>query len=69
MVATASEPVVASQQAVLFYVYCDDVEGKHAELAAAGVDVGPIGTPFYSPRGEFRMADPDGYVIMLSHTP
>src|SRR5437868_5079908 len=32
MPAAADEPVVASQQAVLFYLYCDDVPAKHAEL-------------------------------------
>jgi hypothetical protein len=59
---------VASQQAVLFYLYVEDVAAKHAELAAAGLDVGAITFPFYSQRGEFRMTDPDGYVLMITHT-
>jgi len=29
---------------------------------------GPIQYPFYSPRGEFRIQDSDGYVIMVTHT-
>jgi catechol 2,3-dioxygenase-like lactoylglutathione lyase family enzyme len=68
MLARASEPVVASQQAVLFYVYCDDVERLRGELAEAGLDPGAIAKPFYNPRGEFRLVDPDGYVVMVANT-
>lgn len=68
MLARASDPVIADQQAVLFYLYVEDVAAKRDELAAAGITVGEIATPFYSPRGEFRVADPDGYVLMISHT-
>jgi len=67
MLARASEPVVAAQQAVLFYVYCDDVAAMHSALAAAGLEPGPIATPFYNPKGEFRLADPDGFVVMVAH--
>ena len=58
----------ASQQAVLFYTYTPDLEGVRDRLVAAGVDAGPIAFPFYSPRGEFRITDPDGYVIIVAHT-
>ena len=68
MVSRASEPVVASQQAVLFYLYADDVQAFHAKLELQGVAVGEIEDPFYSPRGEFRVTDPDGYVLIVSHT-
>ena len=68
MVSKATAPVIAEQQAVLFYLYVDDVGAKHAELAAAGIAVGEITTPFYNPRGEFRVVDPDGYVLMITHT-
>ena len=68
MIALASEPVVASQQAVLFYCYCDNVPGLRDQLVAHGVAAGTIVTPFYAPRGEFRIQDPDGYVIMVTHT-
>jgi hypothetical protein len=67
MLARASEPVVPRQQAVLFYVYCADVEALHRELAEAGLAPGPIGKPFYNPEGEFRLVDPDGYVVMVAH--
>jgi catechol 2,3-dioxygenase-like lactoylglutathione lyase family enzyme len=67
MLSRASEPVVAAQQAVLFYVYCRDVEAMHRELAEAGLEPGPIARPFYNPEGEFRLVDPDGYVVMIAH--
>lgn len=68
MLAVASEPVVPEQQAVLFYVYTDDVATAHASLDEAGLSPGAIKTPFYAPRGEFRLVDPDGYVVMVTHT-
>lgn len=68
MIARASDPVIAEQQAILFYLYVDDTAAKHAELAAAGVEVQPIAHAFYAPRGEFRVLDPDGYVLMITHT-
>jgi hypothetical protein len=67
MLARASEPVEAAQQAVLFYVYCVDVAMMHGQLAAAGLQPGPIARPFYNPEGEFRLVDPDGYVVMVAH--
>jgi hypothetical protein len=68
MVARATEPVAAAAQAVLFYVYCDDVEGARGACLAAGIEPGPIARPFYAPRGEFRVTDPDGYALMITHT-
>ena len=68
MLARADEPVIPSQQAILFYSYCDDVPGLREHLVAQGVEAGPIQYPFYAPRGEFRIQDPDGYVIMVTHT-
>jgi len=67
MLASADEPVIAEQQAVLFYVYCEDVAAMHARLAEAGLSVGAISNPFYNPDGEFRLVDPDGYVVMVTH--
>jgi len=68
MIALADEPVVPSHQAVLFYVYCEDVTGMHADLRSNGVATGAIDYPFYCPRGEFRVTDPDGYTVMVTHT-
>lgn len=68
MLAQADEPVDPAAQAVLFYLYCDDVVAMHAALLASGVAPGDITYPFYCPKGEFRMVDPDGYVAMVTHT-
>jgi len=68
MVAKAEEAVVPSQQAVLFYLYVYDVAAKHAELRDGGITGGDIQYPFYAPRGEFRVTDPDGYLLMITHT-
>lgn len=68
MVAQADEPVDPAKQALILYVYCDDVVAYRAELLARGVAAGEIRHPFYAPRGEFRVVDPDGYVLMVTHT-
>jgi len=68
MIAKADEPVVPSQQAVLFYLYVDDVAAKYAELREAGIAGSDMQYPFYAPRGELRITDPDGYTLMITHT-
>ena len=67
MLSRASHPIDPDQQAVLFYVYCKDVEAMHRRLAADGLEPGPVARPFYNPEGEFRLVDPDGYVVMVAH--
>lgn len=66
MVGKASGPVDASQQAVLFYLYFDNIEETRAALVARGHAPGEIKYPFYMPGGECRLEDPDGYVLMLA---
>jgi len=65
MLALASGPVAAADQAVLFYCWTQDVRSLHGELAAAGVKVGQVTSRFYMPAGEFRLIDPDGYVVLV----
>jgi len=36
-------------------------------VLAAGVVAGEMTYPFYRPKGEFRVSDPDGYVLMVTH--
>ncbi len=66
MVGLASGPVDASQQAVLFYLYFDNIRETRAALLARGHTPGAIAYPFYMPGGECRLEDPDGYVLMLA---
>jgi catechol 2,3-dioxygenase-like lactoylglutathione lyase family enzyme len=68
MLSQASAPILPEEQAVLFYLYFDDVGETRRTLEGAGIACGPISHPFYSPRGEFRVKDPDGYALMLAHT-
>lgn len=49
-----------------FYVYVPDVGEAHGELPQRGVPVGEMQRPFYAPQGEFRVVDPDGYVLVVS---
>ncbi len=68
MLAQAEAPVETEKQAVLFYVYSADVVAFQSMLIEAGVEAGAIEHPFYAPRGEFCVTDPDGYVLMITHT-
>ena len=65
---SASTESVANKEGLLFYAYTEDVDAAHAELSEAGLGPGAITKPFYSPRGEFKTVDPDGYIVMVTHT-
>lgn len=65
MLATESESN-ATKHTVLFYFYADDVTAARASLVDAGLNPGPIRTPFYAPQGEFELVDPDEYIVMVS---
>lgn len=79
MLARASGPIDAEQQAVLFYMYTHDVATLREALFSAGLAdasasanagkpgarVFPITHPDYMPAGEMRVHDPDGYVILV----
>src|SRR5512146_1349745 len=67
MVARSARPMNPEAQDVLFYMYAPDVVAYRAELEARGITVGPLQYPFYSPRGEFRVDDPDGYGLFVAH--
>jgi hypothetical protein len=65
MFSRASEPVIAGQQAVLFYLYSPDLIALREHLLASGVKVSTITYPDYMPKGEIRTEDPDGYVLLI----
>jgi hypothetical protein len=65
MFARASEPVIAGQQAVLFYLYSPDLITLREHLVASGAKVSPINYPDYMPKGEIRVDDPDGYCLLI----
>lgn len=65
MFSFASDPVVPSQQAVLFYLYSPNLVALRDHLLAQGIKASPITYPQYMPKGEFRAEDPDGYVLLI----
>lgn len=42
--------------------------GAHLMVAASEPVPAEIEYPFYAPRGEFRVKDPDRYALMVTHT-
>lgn len=58
----------ADAQDVLFYLYASDLESVRAALLANGIPAGEICFPEYLPDGEFRVADPDGYTLMIAQS-
>ena len=65
ILARASGPVSASEQAVLFYLYSPDLVALREHLLGSGVNVSAITYPGYMPKGEVRVEDPDGYVLLI----
>jgi hypothetical protein len=53
MFTRASDPVIPSQQAVLFYLYSPDLIALREHLLASGVKVSSITYPEYIPREKF----------------
>lgn len=68
MVGRGDEHTRGAAPSVLLYLYCDDLDAYRAALLSAGLEPGPIAFPPYAPGGEFRIVDPDGYAIMVTHT-
>lgn len=68
MLTRGDEPVIASQQAVLFYLYSPDLVALRESLLAAGVKVSVITHPPYMPKGEIRVDDPDGYCLLIGQS-
>ena len=68
MFARASGPVIASQQAVLFYLCSPDLIALRDHLLATGVKTSPITYPDYMPKGEIRVDDPDGYCLLIGQS-
>jgi hypothetical protein len=68
MLSRASDPVIPSQQAVLFYLYSPDLIALREDLLANNVKVSAITYPDYMPKGEIRVDDPDGYVLLIGQS-
>ncbi len=66
ILARAGAPIDHREQAVLFYLYAHDLAGLRDRLVARGLAPGEIVDGSPGPRREMRVADPDGYVLMIA---
>jgi hypothetical protein len=66
MLARASRPIARQEQAVLFYLYSEDLAGLRERLLGAGLTVGEIVDGSPGPRQEMSLTDPDGYCLMVA---
>ena len=60
--------IKADEQGMILTLYCADVAATHAAVRAAGVSAGDISFPPERPNGRFRLTDPDGYDLAVTHT-
>lgn len=68
MINQAEGPIEVDHSSAALWLYCEDVAVTHALLKARELDVGEISHPFYNPRGEFHVHDPDGYAIFVAQS-
>jgi hypothetical protein len=68
MFTRASQPVIAGQQTVLFYLYSPDLIALREHLLASSLKVSNITYPDYMPKGEFCLEDPDGYCLLIGQS-
>jgi catechol 2,3-dioxygenase-like lactoylglutathione lyase family enzyme len=58
-------PLDPHAQAVYFYCWSDDLAALHARLTADGLAPSGITHPPHMRDGEFRLTDPDGYMLII----
>jgi len=68
MLTKADARVIAAEQTVLFYLYTDGLAALREQLLGSGVAVSEVSYPFYMEKGEIRVADPDGYVLLIGQS-
>ena len=66
MVTRSTHAIDKDAQEALFYLYAKDLKAVREVLVANGIAAGDICFPEYLPEGEFRVTDPDGYVLMIA---
>ena len=65
MLTRGSRSETREPQGVMFYLYVTDMPAYREQAIARGVAVGEVTCPFWSPKGEFRVDDPDGWTWMV----
>jgi catechol 2,3-dioxygenase-like lactoylglutathione lyase family enzyme len=68
MLQLASAPIDPHQQAILFYLYAEDLDGLRDHLLSHGLRVGPIRDGSPGPEREMKIGDPDGYCLMIAES-
>jgi uncharacterized protein (DUF1330 family) len=66
MLALAGAPIDPREQAVIFYLNVEDLDGLRERLLAHDLPVGPIRDGSPGPEREIRVSDPDGYCLMIA---
>ena len=65
MLSSSRRSQKAEARDVMFYLYVTDMPAYREQAIARGVAVGEVTYPFWSPQGEFRVDDPDGWTWMV----
>ena len=68
MLQLASAPIDRHQQAILFYLYTENLDGLRDHLLANGLAAGPIVDGSPGPEREMGLSDPDGYCLMIAES-
>jgi catechol 2,3-dioxygenase-like lactoylglutathione lyase family enzyme len=66
MLSCSDRPGSLAAPGMLFYVYVSDLIALREKLLGSGLEPGPISYPFYLPKGECEIRDPDGHTLMLA---
>jgi uncharacterized glyoxalase superfamily protein PhnB len=65
MLTHTGRPLNLGAQEVMFYLYVADMPAYREQVIDRGIEVGELTYPFWSPKGEFRINDPDGWTWMV----
>lgn len=66
MLTRCQKPVALAGPRAIFYVYVTDLVALRTTLIQAGDKPSEISYPFYLPKGECELIDPDGHCLMLA---
>ena len=62
------ETKLEGEPPVVLYLYAADLIALRQQLIDGGIKVGSIVYPWYLPKGEFELHDPDGYTVMVGQS-
>lgn len=68
MLVRSDRPMNPGAQDVLFYLYAEGVAVYRESLIAQQLRPSELSYPPYAKHGEFRIADPDGYCLLVGDT-